>query len=244
MDEETKPLTASLSHDPSRTSSSVDRHLAELKRVQQELDSLRVVFKAGADSIIRELEKERTDTAALHEAEQSRVREAVARLGALRLTQVELDTRSKFQDLEHQNLERLLKQHAERRRKWDDERLSTEAAGLREGIAREIAIIKAQVGDSTVSDVSELIDESLQLIKRECDDAKMDLAELEMANRQFVARMQRPPMTPKRRINARLLTEAQAKVDGIRKRLRAGNCLHVYLLNCEEVCRPDVFYHI
>jgi hypothetical protein len=224
LDEETKPLLTSLSDASSRTSSSVDRHGAELKIVQQELDLLRAVFKASAESIIRELEKERTNTAAIHEADQSRIREVASRLRALRLKQVELETRSQHQDVERQNLDRLAKQHAQRRRDWDDERPSIEIANLRERIAGEIAMIKGQVGSLTVGDVSGLIDESLQMIKRECDDVKRDLSELETANRLLVARVQRPQARhepPKRRINARLLTEAQMKVDGIRKRLRA-----------------------
>jgi chromosome segregation ATPase len=215
---------SSLSDASSRVSSSVDRHVAELKTVQQELDSLRITFGASAESIIRQLEKEGTNAAALREAEQSHIREAAAQLRALRLTQVELETRSGHQDIERENLDRLAKQLAERRREWDDERPSIEAASLRERIAREIAVITAQVGRPTVGDVSGLVDESLRMITRECDDVKRDLAELGRANRVLLAGMHRlkgGPVASKRRINTRLLAEAQAMVDAIRSRRSA-----------------------
>jgi hypothetical protein len=196
--------------------------------MQRELDSLRSMFKSNTDAVLRELERERLGTASFHEAEHCRARDLEARLRALKLTQVELDARAAHQRLEAENLDRLAKQQVQKRQEWEDETAMDEFGegdGLRQRILEEIAALRRDAHRDAYADLGRVVDEGLRTLKQEGDALREELAELEAANRWAVARIQQNQVSlqspPRRCVRSALVTEAQMKVDSLR-RMRAG----------------------
>jgi hypothetical protein len=229
IDEHTRPMTSALQEARSRNASALEHHISELKLLQRELDSLRSMLKSNTDSVLRELERERLNTSAFRESEHCRARDLETRLRTLKLTQVELDAKAAHQRLERDNLDRLAKQQTQKRQEWEDELALDEfgeGAGLRQRILEEIAAIRRDAQRDTYADVGRIVDDGLRMLKQEGDSMRGELGDLEAANRWAVARIQQTqvsvPVTPKKRVRSSLVTEAQMKVDSLR-RMRTGD---------------------
>lgn len=186
IDEHTKPVTGILIEAEQRNSVAAEHHISELKQLQEELDSLRTVYRTSAEQIYRELERERQNSAAIRDNELSHSREIEQKLRTLKLRQIELETRAKNQAVEEESLERSLKMFEQKRREWEDERLPNlydEGGAIRRRIIDELSALRAEISQESFDELSQTINEGLRIIKEEGDSLRNELMDLELANR-------------------------------------------------------------
>jgi hypothetical protein len=226
IDDHTKPVTFILSEAKSRNVAAADRHIAELRQLQDELDGLRGAFKLSGDGIILELEKEREAATALRDAEQGRAHELEQKLRAIRLRQVDLETRSNHHSVERDAFDRVVKLFEQKRKNWEEQSpsLHDEAGALRRRIVQEIMDLRKEVGDEALGALTKVVDDALEAVNEEGDGLRNELMELEFANRRFAAGQVRdfpvpvhsftPPLSARRRP---LISEAQAKLAELRR---------------------------
>lgn len=224
IDENTKHVTNILSEAEVRNSQSADHHIQELKQLQEELDHLRTSFKQSSDTIIRELERERQNSAAIREAENNRSRELEQRLRNLKLRQIELDTRFKNQALEKDSFDRTQKSFEQKRRDWEEEtlpKLYDDNSSVRRRIIDELSAFRTEVSTESFDELSMVINEGLKVIKDEGENLRNELMELEMANRWVMSRQAPPPQpqkrSPKRLKKSSVLDQTQEKLSKIRR---------------------------
>lgn len=223
IDENTKHVTTILSEAEMRNSQSAEHHIKELKQLQEELDHLRTSFKSSSDTIIRELERERQNSAAIREGENNRARELEQRLRALKLRQIELDTRYKNQALEKDSFERSAKAFEQKRREWEEEtlpKLYDDNSSVRRRIIDELSAFRTEVSTESFDELSMVINEGLKIIKDEGESLRNELMELEMANRWIMSRQAPPPpqkRSPKRMKKSSVLDQTQEKLSKIRR---------------------------
>jgi DNA repair exonuclease SbcCD ATPase subunit len=191
VDDQTKPVTALLAEAKARNDAAADRHIADLRQLQEEVDGLRAVFKSSADGIMRELEKERENAAALRDAEQSRFRELDQKLRAIQLRYAELETKSNHQQSERERLGRVAKKLEHNRRIWEEEsmpRMLSEGNVLRDRLIEELHELRKDISQEPFEGLAELIDEGLKAVKEEGNGLRTELTELELANRALLSR--------------------------------------------------------
>lgn len=234
IEEHTKPVTSLLAEAEARNSVAIDHHISELQQLQNELDSLRTVFKTNSDGILKELEKEKHNASSIRDAEQVRLREMEQRMRTLKLKQVELEARSNHQSIERDSLERSSKQFEQKKREWEEETLPMmydEGGTLRQRILQELNDLKQEITSESFDDLNQSVDESLKILKEEGDNMRNELMELEMANRWAIARAKevrtRTPQasspsalkTPRR--NKSVANEAQERLMQLRRQREA-----------------------
>ena len=224
IDEQTKPVTSVLAEAEARNTASAEHHISELKQLQEELESLRTAFKTNSDNIIRELERERQNSAAIRDSELSHARDIEQKLRSLKLREVELDTRSKNQAVEKDSIERSLKQFEQKKREWEDETLPKmydEGSAIRRRILDEISSLRNDISQESFDDLSAVINDGLKVIKDEGENLRNELIDLEMANRWVMSRARDvvPKKSPssKRLRKSTVLDQTQEKLNRIRR---------------------------
>jgi hypothetical protein len=227
IDDHTKPVNAILSEAKSRNVATANRHLVELRQLHNELDGLRAAFKLSADGIVRELEKERQAATTLRDAEQSRVQELEQKLRAIRLRQVELETRNSHYSVERDAFERAAKLFELKRKNWEEEDAPSfynEAGPLRRRIVQELVQLRKEVRNEEIGGLTKVIDDALEAVKEEGDGLRNKLMELDFASRRqprnFTAlgHWVTPPMSARR---GPLVSEAQARLAELRRQREA-----------------------
>ena len=185
---------------------------------------MRTSFKQSSDTIIRELERERQNSAAIREAENNRSRELEQRLRNLKLRQIELDTRFKNQALEKDSFDRTQKSFEQKRRDWEEEtlpKLYDDNSSVRRRIIDELSAFRTEVSTESFDELSMVINEGLKVIKDEGENLRNELMELEMANRWVMSRQAPPPQpqkrSPKRLKKSSVLDQTQEKLSKIRR---------------------------
>ena len=224
IDEQTKPVTSVLAEAEARNTASAEHHISELKQLQEELEALRTAFKSNSDNIIRELERERQNSAAIRDAELSHSRDIEQKLRSLKLREVELDTRSKNQAVEKDSIERSMKQFEQKKREWEDETLPKmydEGSAIRRRILEEINSLRNDISQESFDDLSAIINDGLKVIKDEGENLRNELIDLEMANRWVMSHVREsvPKKSPssKRLRKSTVLDQTQEKLSRIRR---------------------------
>lgn len=226
IDEHTKPVTNVLAEAETRNATAAEQHIAELRKLQEELESLRSVFKGATDGILRELERERQNSALIRDSEASRAREAEQRLRSLKLSEIGLETRQKNLDVEKEGLERSMRVFEQKRREWEEEtlpRMYDEAGTLRRRIMDELATVRAEINQDNFDELSNTINEGLSVIKSEGEGLRNELIELERANRRMMAFTRdqalavRKSASPRRSRKPSVLDQTQEKLSRIKR---------------------------
>lgn len=231
IDEHTKPVSANLAEVDSRNAVAADHHIAELRQLQDELESLRSVFKKSTDGIVQELEKERLNASTIRDKEQAKYRQLEQRMRAIKLKQVELESKSNHQNVEREGIERLSKQLEQKRRVWEEESQSNmyeDGGSLRQRILQELNDLRNDLANESFESLTRAVDDGLASIKEEGDGLRNELMELELANRWMMTRtkegvqMSRSPVSARRSTSGSVLTEAQNTLNRLRKQREAS----------------------
>lgn len=226
IEENTKPVITILAETKARNSAAADRHTAELRQLQDELNGLGSQLKVSADGIVSELEKERRSRISFRDAEQAKVRDLEQRLRAIRLKQVELESKASHQSAEREGFDRIVKQFEEKRRNWEEAAplLYDEGGALRQKILTHLVELRRDIGEDAIDDFTRAIDEALEIVKEEGEALKDELLELEFANRRLLGRRSEflgtkhaltPPISTQRYPS--VISEAQARLDQLRR---------------------------
>jgi chromosome segregation ATPase len=220
-------MTSLLAETESRQTAANAGHLSELEQLQSEVEALRSVFKTATDGVLKELERERFNIAALRDAEHARVRELESRFRTIKLKQVELEARSNHQNIERDNIARAEKQYHQKRREWEDELMSgefDEGAMLRQRLMQEVQGIKRARVKESYEDAAKLIEDGLRMVSDEVDHMRGEVSDLELTNQYLETRIrqaQKKPGQPRAK-SSMIVAQAQMKVDELR-RMRDGH---------------------
>ena len=191
IDDQTKPLTTVLSESSARHNSFAETRLAELKQLQEELDSLRNIFKSNAEGVVRELERERASTASLRSAQIARQSDMEQRMRAVKLRQVELEARAAHQNVERDGIERQMKALESRKREFEENDDSFDAPiKIRQKILTEVANLRREIGQESFDEVAKCVEDALNLVRNESDNMRNELVDIEMANRWVATQLQ------------------------------------------------------
>lgn len=193
IDECTKPVSQILAEASSRNFLAVDRHISELRQLQEELDNLHNVFRGTGDNIIKELQREGSNASSIRDAEQLRYNSLEQKMRSLKIKRTELETKLNRQKLDRESLERSLKQFEKNKREWEEVTLPylyDEGGALRQKIMNELNEIKSDIENfSSFDDVVDSIDEGLQSVKEESENLRSEVFELQLMNNSIMAKM-------------------------------------------------------
>lgn len=215
IDNQTKPLSSVLSESNAKQKSLEQLRLSELNQLKQELESLQNIIQTNADGILKELEKERQNSATLNKAHIAKQNEIDQRLRAVKLKQVELETQSSHQNIERETLEKQLKQLENRRREWEDKfhgygRESQDGfyggddsflenfdsadpystGRLRQQIIDEINDLRKQFDHDAFDEMTRNIQDGISAIRSESDNMRTELVDIDMANMWVMSQIQ------------------------------------------------------
>lgn len=226
LDEQIKPLTSVLAESDAKNSKAAEMHISELKQLQEELDNLRNVFKQNADGIIRELEREKTNTTTLHDIEKKRIRDVENKIRQIKLRQVELEAKSTHQNAERDAILRSIKQLEQKRADWEEEFAPNDvddSSSLRQRILSEITNLRHEIGEDSFEEINGSIEEAVRLLKEESSNMRNELYDLELANRMLANKIQltqTEKMIPKRRPpkKSAIVNEVQEKISELRRK--------------------------
>lgn len=225
IDEHTKPVTSSLADIDARNSLSGERHVSELRQLQDDLETLRSVFKSQSDSVLQELEKERRYSAQRRDAVLTKRRNIEHRLRTLSLKQTELETRSRAQESEKDSIERGLKSFEHQKKEWEENvlpKIFDDKSVILRAIFDEFKSLKADLVENPSEDFEQTLDECVKIIRSEEDILRTDIYDIQLATR-WIEEKKREPIQKRSNISkikrSTILDETQAKLSRI-KRLR------------------------
>ena len=242
IDEQTRPFTTLLADADQKISQATEHHLSELRQLQEELDTLKNVFKNSTEGVLRELERENHASAAIRDAEQGKASELERRASQLQYKSVELETKANHQNSEKEILERSIKAFEQKRREWEEEELPMiydEGGALRARILQELSELKREIGKETFESLNQAIDDGLTSLREEAEGMRNELMSLEMSTRWIANQSQEmsirtprrtpqrvqmspqmsPQITPQRSIQRRInVNHAQETMDEIRRK--------------------------
>lgn len=224
IDEQTKPITSILADTEAKNSMSADHHMYELKQLYEEIETLKNTLKTSSENILRELERERQNSASIRDAEHAKSREFEQRLRSIKLKQIELDARAKNQGIENDSISRSLKSLEQKRREWEEDTLpglADDGSQLRRRILEELNSLKSEIGSETAEELQNIINTGVKLIKEEGEGYRNELIELEMSNKWMSSRSMssrtKRVSAPKKVRKSSVLDQTQEKLSRIRK---------------------------
>jgi hypothetical protein len=190
----------------------------------KETDLLRTESKSKSARAIHEIDSERIAAVRRQDRDTAQVREWEARLASLKLFRAELEARERTQKSEREAIERSLRQHTEKKHAWDDGDSDNESVSQRlSDIARLMCNELAQEEkENEKESPCAYVQEGIRLLNAEAGGMRMQIAEVEAMLR-LVPLPRRTPVPvvaasePKPRQKSALISEAQAKVNQIRR---------------------------
>ena len=223
IDEHTKPVSAALAEADARNSVAEEHHISELKQLQDEIDSLRHLFKTCSDNLIRELDRERQTSSQERDVELSKQREIDQKMRTLKLRKIELETKAKNQQIEKDSLERSLKSFEHKRKDWEENvlpKMLDERGAIKSRILQELNSLKNEITQESFDELTTTINEAINIIREEGDNLRNDLLDLEMSSRWLASKpkAQVPrPKSPRKLKKSSILDQTQEKLNRIRK---------------------------
>jgi hypothetical protein len=222
VDEQTKPMMASFAEAEAQGAAIGANHSTALQSLRNEIEALQREYKSKTDRAIRELDGERIATVRRWDSEQAQVRECEARLASLRLFRAEVEARERHQKTEREMIERSLLQQTEQREEWDGPGFDDEA--LSQELRHIVALVRNVPQEERANSPYEALEDGIRLLNAEADEIRMQIAELDAFGRllpnpsivQIPVQIQAVP-PPNRRQKSTLVSEAEAKVNQIRR---------------------------
>ena len=193
IDCETKQMTIGLREIDARNSGAIEIHYNELKRLRTEIEKLRVIVKECTDDILQEFEKERTDTIAMKEFNQSFIDDMEHRLRSLQLKKVELSTKSAHLDVERESLERSIKSLNQKKQTYELPKINySPGTGVSYGDliyaeGSKIRSILNNIKEEENENENTAVEEALRLLNEELDTVKREFITSQMYNRMYFA---------------------------------------------------------
>lgn len=222
----TKPYQQDLSSVTSRRIAATDKQVAELKKLQEELDSLRSTYKACTDTILQEFEQERDQIALVKEGEEKMMKQCERMVHELRLKSVKFESKSNHQKIEKTNIEKSLMDLQQKIKHWNQS-LSTrsfdENSEGKERLIHEINNLRTEISRADMEPLFQSLNDGLKEIKNEEEMITNDLLELEVHNRTLLTKINsiaQPLSTNRRSPQKRTITANRAKeqLNEIRRR--------------------------
>ncbi|EAY11479.1 hypothetical protein TVAG_248460 [Trichomonas vaginalis G3] len=222
IDEHTKPVSSELADIDARNSLTGERHVSELRQLQDDIDTLKQVFKTQSDNVLQELEKERRYSAQRRDSDLTIRRNIEHRLRTLSLKQTELETKSRALTSEKESVERGIKNLENQKKEWSETvlpNISDESGSLRKQILEELHSIKVEIRDGPSEEDSNSVEECFNILRNETENIRTDLYDIDMALR-WVEERKRDPISrrsPKKIKRSTILDQTQEKLSRIRK---------------------------
>ena len=223
IDEHTKPVSAALAEADARNSVASEHHISELKQLQEEIDSLRSLFKSCSDNLLRELDRERQNSSQERDVELNKKMEVDQRMRTLRLKKIELDTKIKNQQIEKDSIERSVKSFEQKRKDWEENilpKMLDETGAIKSRILQELNSLRSEITQESFDDLNNTINEGINMIREEGDNLRNELIDLEMVSRWLSSKPKTQVVhsrSPKRLKKSSVLDQTQEKLNRIRK---------------------------
>lgn len=245
IDEETKLMTIGLREADAKNSSALESQVNELKKLQIELDTLKNSVKTNTDEILREFEKERSDTISMNEFSQSFVNELERRSRSIQIKQVELNSKATHQNVEKESIERMMKQLNQKKQNFNpfdpivpergatySELISSEMNKIRQIIRESVVdeddefdIQNKSLSQSVISPAVSIINDSIRILQNEIENQKKEFMNLQLSNRIVYAAQSQPQSRISSSLNQTSFQPNNLNSDLIRR--TRGNSLFV-----------------
>jgi hypothetical protein len=198
-----------------------EAQITRLAQMSTSISELRANVKNLADETLQEFEKERFDTTARLDLEQTKARQLERRARTLKLKQADLDATLRHQKLERDSVERLLRQIDESRREWEESYADPSTAVVQK-LQKEIELLRSELANETTDEFERSLDQCINVMNGVRENLRDEMCQIDMIERWAMARFRTPvrkgPMGKTDcQPNPPVLLEARERIEALRK---------------------------